>query len=78
MTETDPSSPTEACGRCSMTTVVDAADANRESEQPERDPFGDERIEVSESSMRRVSPVAWTRRLTARVNDAVQRIAYGK
>jgi hypothetical protein len=61
-----------------MTTVVDAADANRESEQPDRDPFGDDRIEVSESSMRRVSPVAWTRRVTARVNEVVERIAYGR
>ena len=64
-------SPTEACGRCSMTTVVDAAELSG-------DPFGDERIEVEESSIRRISPVAWMGKLTSRLNGAVQRLTYGK
>jgi len=67
-------SPTEACGRCSMTTVVDAA----VDEDEVRDPFGDERIEVDESSMTRVNPVAWTRRVTSRLNEAVEQLTYGR
>jgi hypothetical protein len=67
-------SPTEACGRCSMTTVVDAA----VDEDERRDPFGDERIEVDESEMTRVNPVAWTRRVTGRLNAAVERFAFGR
>lgn len=39
---------TEACGRCSITTVVDAADGDR-------DVLGEERIEVDEDELRRVS-----------------------
>jgi hypothetical protein len=68
--------PTEACGRCSMTTVVDAVNADREDGGP--DPFGDERIEVEESAVRRVSPVAWVRNATTRLNDAVQQLTYGQ
>ncbi|GAA0283963.1 hypothetical protein [Halobacterium noricense] len=68
--------PTEACGRCSMTTVVDAVDAN--SDDPPRDPFVDARIEVEESAVRRVSPVAWLQNATARLNAAVQRLTYGQ
>lgn len=67
-------SPTEACGRCSMTTVVDAA----VDEDERRDPFGDERIEVDESSVRRVSPAAWIGKVTGRLNEAVQRLTYGR
>jgi len=68
--------PTEACGRCSMTTVVDAAQSDGEDDRP--DPFAEDRIEVSESSIRRVSPVAWTRRATARLNAVVERLTYGR
>lgn len=39
---------TEACGRCSLTTVVDAAEGDH-------DVLGEERIEVDEEEMRRVS-----------------------
>lgn len=66
-------SPTEACGRCSMTTVVDAVD-----DGDSRDPFGDERIEVDETEMTRVNPVAWTRRVTGRLNAAVEQFVYGR
>jgi len=47
-------SPTEACGRCAMTTVVD------------------------ESEMTRVNPVAWTRRVTDRLNATVEQFVYGR
>jgi hypothetical protein len=39
---------TEACGRCSITTVVDATGSDR-------DVLGEERIEVDGDEMRRVS-----------------------
>jgi len=64
---------TEACGRCSMTTVVDAA-----VEEGDHDPFGDERIEVDESEFRRVSPAVWLSGVGRRLNDAVRRLTYGR
>ena len=64
---------TEACGRCSMTTVVDAA-----VEEADHDPFADERIEVDESAFRRVSPAAWLSGVGRRLNDAVRRFTYGR
>jgi hypothetical protein len=39
---------TEACGRCSITTVIDVADGDR-------DLLGEERIEIEEEEMRRLS-----------------------
>lgn len=68
--------PTEACGRCSMTVVVDAV--NTDEEGRPQDPFGDERIEVDESAVRRVSPVAWTQSVTSRLNAAVRKFTYGR
>jgi hypothetical protein len=64
---------TEACGRCSMTTVVDAA-----VDGEERDPFGDERIEVDSETFSRISPAVWLSRVGARLNAAVQRFTYGR
>ena len=63
---------TEACGRCSMTTVVDAA-----VEEGDHDPFGDERIEVAEDDLRRISPAAWMGRLTRRLDEIARRLTYG-
>jgi hypothetical protein len=53
-----------------MTVVVDAVD------EADRDPFGDERIEVDQASMERVSPEAWLSRLSMRVEDAVTRFIW--
>ncbi len=66
---------TEACGRCSMTVVVDAAD---DEDEEGRDPFGEDRIEVDEREMQRASPDAWVSRLSARIDDAVTRLAWGR
>ncbi|OAQ54648.1 hypothetical protein HTG_03565 [Natrinema mahii] len=66
---------TEACGRCSMTTVVDAVDSDGESS---RDPFGDDAIEVDETVLRRVSPAAWLGQLVDRIDAAVSRFIYGR
>lgn len=65
----------EACGRCSMSTVVDTVD---DETTPDRDPFGDERIEVAEDELRRVAPAAWMQRVTTRLNSAAQRLIYGR
>jgi len=67
---------TEACGRCSMSVVVDAVDEN-EGEQP-HDPFGDDCIEVDQRDIERVSPEAWMGRLSTRVNEAVSRYVWGR
>jgi len=61
----------EGCGRCSMTTVVDAtADESR-------DPFGDDRIELDASALRAASPAAWLGQLSARLDAAAERFVYG-
>ncbi len=66
---------TEACGRCSMTVVVDAVD---DEEQAHEDPFGDDRIEVEERQLERASPEAWFGRVSARVDRVVSRFAWGR
>ncbi|ELZ94349.1 hypothetical protein [Haloferax sulfurifontis] len=65
-------SPREACGRCSMTTVVDAAASE------DRDPFGDDRIELDASALRAASPAAWLGRVSARLDAAAERFVYGE
>jgi hypothetical protein len=66
---------TEACGRCSMTVVVDAVD---EEEGGREDPFGDDRIEVDERELQRASPEAWFGRVSSRVNRVVSKLAWGR
>ncbi|MBB6644766.1 hypothetical protein [Halobellus ruber] len=66
---------TEACGRCSMTVVVDAVDDENATRE---DPFGDDRIEVEERQLERASPEAWFGRVSARVNRIVSRFAWGR
>jgi len=69
----------EACGRCSMSTVVGAVSGDRDPEErAERDPFAGERIEVEESSIRRVSPGGFLSDLKDRINALGRRLAYGK
>ncbi len=64
---------TEACGRCGISSVVDAA-----SNGEERDVFGDDRIEVSESEMRAVSKhVELLAGAKARLNSFAERFVYG-
>lgn len=76
---TDEEIRTEACGRCSMSTVVGAVSGDRSAEErAERDPFGDERIEVDESAIRRVSPAGYLSDLKDRLDAVGRRIAYGK
>ena len=75
----DPDITAEACGRCSMSTVVGAvAEDQSPEERAERDPFAGERIEVEESSVRRVSPAAVLGGLKRRLDALARRVAYGK
>ncbi|WP_418281537.1 hypothetical protein [Halorubrum sp. DTA98] len=70
---------TEACGRCSMSTVVDAVSGDKSAaERAEHDPFGGERIEVDEEDLRRVSPGGWLADRKATLDALARRIAYGK
>ena len=55
-----------------MSVVVDAVD------EEDRDPFGDERIEVDRTSMERASPEAWLSRLSTRLDDAVTQFVWGR
>lgn len=58
-----------------MSTVVDTV---ADDEAAERDPFGDERIEVEEAELQRVSPDAWISRFTTRLNEIARRLTYGR
>lgn len=65
---------TESCGRCGMSSVVDAT-SNGEL----RDPYGDERIEVTESELRAANRhVELLGRAKRRLDLFAERIAYGK
>lgn len=76
---TDDEIQTEACGRCSMSTVVGAVSEDKTPEEAsERNPFGGERIEVDESSIRRVSPAGYLSDLKKRIDALGRRLAYGK
>lgn len=62
---------TEACGRCSMSSVTDMTSG--------RDPYGEDRIEVDERELRLVSAhhiVA--SRLKDRIDRWAQRTIYGR
>jgi hypothetical protein len=63
---------TEACGRCSISTVIDANGG-------ERDVLGEERIEVDEHEIRRLSAhhVAASRAKDW-LDDLGQRLIYGR
>ncbi|MXV63098.1 hypothetical protein GS429_13675 [Natronorubrum sp. JWXQ-INN-674] len=70
---------TESCGRCAMSTVVDVASSDEEGEaESNRDPFGDDAIEIDDETLRRMSPGAWASRLTTRLDDIAHRFIYGR
>lgn len=65
----------EACGRCSITTVVEVAGGD---EGP-RDVFGDRRIEVEEGDLKRVSRHHLAAsRVKDRLNDLGLRLTFGR
>ncbi|SFR33670.1 hypothetical protein SAMN04487947_0041 [Halogeometricum rufum] len=65
---------TESCGRCAMSTVVDAADDGSEGSNP----FDGDRIELSDRELRTTSPAAWASRLVSRLDGAATRLVYGR
>jgi hypothetical protein len=76
---TDQEIRTEACGRCSMSTVVGAVSGEQsDEERAARDPFAGDRIEVDESSIRRISPAGFLGDLKDRINALGRRLSYGK
>lgn len=69
----------EACGRCSASVAVESVTADRDAdERAERDPFGEERIEVEERELRTLSPDGWIARVSSRLDEAAQRITWGR
>jgi len=68
---------TEACGRCSMTSVVSMAEDGEDSGG--HNPFDGPRIEVSESEMRAVNKHhVLLGRLKRRLDDVATRLTYGR
>ena len=63
---------TETCGRCGMSTVVDATG------EADSEPFGEERIEVADTEARAVSPAAWLGGVKNRLDDIATRLTYGR
>jgi hypothetical protein len=66
---------TETCGRCAMSTVVDAASTNEESSA--RNPMDGDRIELSNDELRRASPGAWLSGVVSRLDDAAAAFIHG-
>jgi hypothetical protein len=65
----------EACGRCSVSTVVDATD----SEEGGENPFDGERIEVEESKMRSVvRHEVFAGRIKRKLNGFATRFMFGQ
>ena len=74
---------TESCGRCSVTTVVDATEAIDGDEDEGRaggkNPFDGDRIELPEAEVRRVSFVnVWLGRIKERLDGWAMAVAYGR
>ena len=67
----------EACGRCSMTVVVDAADEEAK-DDGSQNPFDGDRIEIDERELSRISPDAWIGRLTTQLNETVSGLIWGR
>ena len=67
----------EACGRCSMTSVVSMTTDDEGA--GERDPFAGPRIEVADDEMRRVSKhQIWLGRVKRRLDEVATRLTYGR
>ncbi|WP_135821638.1 hypothetical protein [Halostella litorea] len=65
---------TEACGRCSMTAVVDATDG-----ETGGDPFEGDRIEVDPDEMRTAAkPAVLLGRVKRRVDELATKLTYGR
>lgn len=64
----------EACGRCSMSSVVDMAGDGDAS-----NPFEGARIEVSEADLRKAAfPAVWLGKAKHRLDEVATRLTYGR
>ena len=69
----------EACGRCSMTSLVDAAGDGDDGERASRDPFGGDRIEVSEAELRVLAwPAVLLGRVSRRLDEFAAHVVHGR
>lgn len=72
---------TEACGRCSVSTVLDATesdDGDGPGEPTAENPFDGERIELEEDQLQRVvRHEVLARRVKDRLDDLATRLVYG-
>ena len=69
----------ETCGRCSMTSVVDVANADRDEERAARDPFAGGRIEIPADEMRIVAgPQILLGRVKDRLDAFATRVVHGR
>ena len=69
---------TEACGRCSVSTVVDASDAE-EGGGGGRNPFDGARIELDEDELRSVvRHEVFFSRLRRRLDEWATRVTFGR
>ncbi|QCJ46786.1 hypothetical protein [Haloprofundus sp. MHR1] len=70
---------TEACGRCSMSSVVSLTTEGRdEADGESRTPFSGARIELDDDELRRASPSAWFEGTRRRLDELATRLAYGE
>ncbi len=61
-----------------MSSVVDVVESEDDAENADRNPFGDDAIEINDETLRRVSPAAWAGRVSSRIDAAAQRLIYGR
>jgi hypothetical protein len=70
---------TEACGRCSMSSVVAMTADDEKGGRASRDPFDGARIEVPESELRKANfPQVWLGRAKRRLDEVATRLTYGR
>ncbi len=61
----------ELCGRCAMSSVSGMM-------EEDHDPFGEERIEVEESELRKVSPAVVLGKVKHRLDEFMTELTYGR
>lgn len=68
----------ESCGRCSVTTVLDATEDEDDGGSGGTNPFDGERIEVEQSTMQKTVPHEFAvRRVKDRLDGFVSRLTWG-
>lgn len=69
----------ESCGRCSMSTVVDAVNDGSDPEAIQRTVYGDSVIEVDEADLKRVNPhLVLSDRLQRWLNEIGMKVIFGR